>query len=265
VRPTARTRRLGQNFLTDSAAARRMVDAADPGPGETVLEIGPGRGAITRWIVERGCRVVVVEVDPRLAAALGPRFGSAIDVVERSILDVDLAAIAPPDGPGLVVLGNLPYSISKPVAMKVVTERASIARAVLTFQREVAERLVARAGTRAYGPLTVLAAETWHVETVFELPPRAFRPRPAVASTVTRWTRRDRTHVDEAALRACLAVAFAHRRRTLRNNLRAALGSAERADEVLGRAAIDPELRAEAVAVDGFRRLAEAWRELVLV
>jgi len=260
-------RELGQNFLVDRGAVRRILDALDPGPDECVVEVGPGRGALTASLIERVGRIVAIELDPHLAIELRERFSRrALCLLERDILRVDLESIAGEAGmaPGssLVVVGNLPYNISKPIAMKLVRQRASVDRAVLMFQKEVADRLTATPGTKAYGPLTILTGLTYRITRLFDLRPSAFRPRPKVDSSVTRWAPRETPVLGEeleATLRRCLAASFRHRRQTFRNNLRAALGSAAAADALLESAALDGSLRPEAVPPDGFLRLAERW------
>jgi len=266
VNPRAR-RDLGQNFLVDRRSIGRIVEALDPRPGEPVLEIGPGRGALTGVLVARLDRMAAVERDGALADALRRDHPpDKLLVIEDDVLRVDLASIAPalehPLSTRLVVVGNLPYNISKPIAMKLIRERRSIDRAVLMFQKEVADRLTAVPGTKAYGPLTVLAGLTYCIEPLFDLRPGAFRPRPKVDSTVTRWHTREMPGFDEkheAALLACLAACFGRRRQTLRNNLRGALGSADQAEALLHAADLDASLRAEAVPPAGFVRLAERW------
>ncbi len=239
-----------------------------------MVEIGPGRGALTAELIRRGVRVAAIELDRRLAEQLGERFdASRLRVVHGDVLRHDLVHVAaafdagsPPD---LIVVSNLPYSVSKPVAQKIVSERARIARAVLMFQREVAERVRATPGSRAYGPLSVLCGEAFVIERLFDVSPRAFRPAPAVSSTVTRWIRRTGdAALDpalEPALRRALAACFARRRQTLRNNVRAALGSDDRAASVLAAAGLDPTLRAEQVDPSAFLRLARALRDQRLV
>ena len=178
--------------------------------------------------------------------------------MERDALDVPFASF----GPAVTLVGNLPYNISKPFAMKMVRERAAVRRAVLMYQREVAARLTAAPGTSAYGPLTVLAGEAFTVERLFDLPPGAFRPRPKVVSTVTRWTPRAEPRLpDLEPLAAVLRAAFAHRRQTLLKNLRGALaGGEEEARALLGRAGLAGSVRAEAVPPEGFVALARLWR-----
>ena len=250
------------------------MDALEVAPGDLVVEIGPGRGALTAELARRGVRVAAIELDRQLAHELRERFDETrVRVVDGDVLAHDLAHVARAFGRGspadLVVVSNLPYSVSKPVAQKMVAERASIARAVLMFQREVAERVRATSGSRAYGPLSVLCGEAFAIERLFDVSPRAFRPAPAVSSTVTRWIRRTGdAALDpalEPALRRALAACFARRRQTLRNNVRAALGSDGRATSVLEAAELDPALRAEQVDPAAFLRLARALRDLRLV
>ena len=266
-RPARSRARLGQHFLVDRGALRRIVDALEPAAGSPVLEIGPGRGALTQPLVERAGRIAAIELDARLAQQLRERFPpEQLALVTASVLEVDLAAVAPllgwPPRTPLLVAGNLPYGISKPVARKLVDERAAVERAVLMFQKEVADRLCASPGERAYAPLTVLVTLAYAVTRVIELPPRAFRPAPAVHSTVTRWIPRSPSLLDpslEPRLLAALAASFARRRQTLHNNLRAALGSAAASASVLEAAGLEPGRRAESVAPEGFLALARGW------
>ncbi|HXV76281.1 MAG TPA: 16S rRNA (adenine(1518)-N(6)/adenine(1519)-N(6))-dimethyltransferase RsmA [Candidatus Polarisedimenticolaceae bacterium] len=259
-------RGLGQNFLVDRAAIRRIVEALAAGPGDAVVEIGPGRGALTEGLIAGAGRIVAIEYDRRLAEALRRRFAETrLIVVARDVLRVELASLGPllgrPAGAPLAVAGNLPYAISKPVAMKLIRERRSVARAILMFQKEVADRLLADPGTRSYGPLTVLARLTYTVERLFDLGPGAFRPRPKVDSTVTTWRPLEATLDErtERALVSVLAAAFRSRRRTLRNNLLAALDDGARVDRLLGASGLDSTVRAEAIPPDGFLGLAHGW------
>jgi 16S rRNA (adenine1518-N6/adenine1519-N6)-dimethyltransferase len=260
-------RALGQHFLTDGGAIERILAALSLRAGEVALEIGPGRGALTGRLVRRGARLAVVEKDAGLAAALAARFAPselcviAGDALELKLSDV-LARLERPGG-RLVVVGNLPYSISKPVVQKLVAEHRSVERAVLMFQREVARRLTAGPGSRDYGPLGVLAGQVFEIRALLDLPPRAFRPAPQVWSTVTLWFPRPGAEAfcaqEEARLRACLSACFARRRQVLRNNLRAALGDGALAERLLAAANVDGRCRAEQLAPEAFLRLCAAW------
>jgi 16S rRNA (adenine1518-N6/adenine1519-N6)-dimethyltransferase len=262
-------RRLGQHFLGDRNAVRAIANALAPGADDVVVEIGPGRGALTLELVRRAGRVVAVELDPELAALVGRDAPAGLvvvhdDVLRRTFRETANAAGAPSAG-ALLVAGNLPYSISKPIAMKLVRERDDVARAVLMFQREVALRLTAEPGGRDYGPLAVLARRVFDVRRLFDLPPGAFRPAPRVWSTVTLWERRPDTRLDRAAegrLRRCLAVSFARRRRTLHNNLRAVEPDAARVDGFLAKIGVDGAMRPERVSPEQYDRMAQAWPEL---
>jgi len=261
--PRAR-RRFGQNFLTDANAIRRIGAALSPGVLDNVLEIGPGRGALTDVLLSAVPRISAIEIDRDLCVHLRSRYpADRLTLIEKDVLEValfDLARAGP-----LVIAGNLPYNISKPVAMKLVVERRAVARAVLMFQREVAQRLTAVPGTGAYGPLTVLAGRAYRIERLFELSPGAFQPSPKVVSTVTRWTPHENDALPDslvAPLMAVLRAAFARRRQTLQKNLRIALhGDEAAALSLLAHAGIDGQLRAEAIPPEGFVALARSWPE----
>jgi 16S rRNA (adenine1518-N6/adenine1519-N6)-dimethyltransferase len=263
---SAQGKRMGQNFLADRAAAERIVDALAIQPGEAVLEIGPGRGALTGGLIGRAGRIAAVELDEALVRELGRRHDeSRLLLIHADILDVALDEVAARLGmPGtpLVVAGNLPYQISKPLALRLVEARHGIARAALMFQKEVALRLTASPGSREYGPLGVIAGLAYSIRRLFDLGPGAFRPRPKVSSSVTLWERRRNSPLDpdlEPRMRACLAGCFGRRRQTLRNNLRAALGSAERAEALLETAELDGSLRAEVLGPERFVQMARLW------
>jgi len=264
-------RRYGQNFLVSPEAAKRIVEALAPSPAEAVLEIGPGRGAITEPLLARAGRIAAVEIDRDLAAVLRDRFPPpTLTLLERDVLTVSFAEVLLALGGSrdgrLAIAGNLPYNISKPFAMKLVRERARVDRAVLTFQREVADRLLASPGSRDYGPLAILSGLVFEITRLFDLPPSAFRPRPKVVSTVTRFVPRRAGQEDSGLpgrLSAVLAASFGSRRKTILANLRAALpGGPRGALELLEGVGIDPGVRAETVRPEEFVRLARSWPEV---
>ena len=259
--PPAR-KRFGQNFLADPSAVRRILAALAVAPDETVLEIGPGRGALTDALLSAVPAIWAVEIDRNLVADLTSRYpADRLRLIEGDVLDLDFAPLAA-EGK-LAIAGNLPYNISKPVAMKLVAERRLVSRAVLMFQREVAMRLTALPGTKAYGPLTILCGRAFRIERLFDLAPGCFRPAPSVMSTVTRWVRLPDDALpdaEEAPLRAVLSAAFAHRRQTLHKNLRERLpGGDAMVRELLAAAGLDGSLRAEAIPPEGFVALAHVW------
>ena len=261
--------KLGQNFLIDEAARQAIADALGDLSARTVIEIGPGHGAITAILAARCRRLIAIELDPALATELRFRFRAApqVEVVEADILEVDLAALIPPSE-SADVAGNLPYYITSPILLRLFAagERGLLSRAVLMMQREVADRLAAAPGCREYGLLSATAQINARVETLFTLPPTAFSPPPEVFSTVLRLEfvpRFGELGVDAAGFDAFLHRCFAQKRKTLANNLRASSHTSARGystDEL--RAAwpdeIPPLARAESLALEPLAALYRA-------
>ena len=221
-------KRLGQHFLIDRGAVARATKALAPSPGEAVLEIGPGRGAWTSSLIARAGHVTAIERDADLIPELRSCFGDALTLIHEDALVCDWNALRErvrPDAERWVLASNLPYNISKPICGRLVAERTTVERAVLMFQREVGDRLVAATGDRAYGALTVWTNLHFRIERLFDLRPGAFRPPPAVHSTVTSWVGRDDAPDDPtgAVVSAWLRHAFHAPRKTLANNLRRGL------------------------------------------
>ena len=255
--------KLGQNFLVDIQAAHRIVAALGEITARTVIEIGPGKGAITEALAARAGHVVAIELDRDLAAGLREQFGSArVTVVEDDVLRFDFAAASARAGSQLRVAGNLPYAITSPILLKLAASHAALDLAVLMVQREVAERVTATPGTRDYGLLSATMQMYGSVELLFTLPPSAFSPPPKVQSTVFRWRFAPRfaeLGVAEAGFFRFLRQIFAQKRKTLANNLRASGVPPETVTCALAGAGIDPMARAEAVRVEA---LAGLWRRL---
>lgn len=221
---TGRPRRsLGQNFLVDGNLQRKIVGALAAGPDDEVLEIGPGRGALTRHLEGRVGRLVLVELDDELAAALGERFRGRDDVavVHGDILEVDRRTLVR-DPERLVVVGNIPYGITTPILFSLL-ERPRPARVVLMVQREVADRILAEPGTGEYGALAVGVRSVARAEGVLRVPRTAFRPRPRVDSTVVRIVPLRPPPLDpveETRLRILTRMAFQWRRKQMQKILR---------------------------------------------
>ncbi|HEV2619341.1 MAG TPA: 16S rRNA (adenine(1518)-N(6)/adenine(1519)-N(6))-dimethyltransferase RsmA, partial [Acidobacteriaceae bacterium] len=229
----SRAAKLGQNFLVEDAARQAIADALGDVRERTVIEIGPGHGAITSILAGRCRRLIAVEVDRALAAELRFQFRAraSVEIVEADVLAVDLAALLPADETADVV-GNLPYYITSPILMRLFAagRQGMLRRAVLMMQREVADRLAAAPGGREYGLLSAATQMNAQVETLFTLPPEAFSPPPDVYSTVLRLSFQPRfaeLAVDPVAFDGFLRVCFAQKRKTLTNNLRAAGYAAE--------------------------------------
>ncbi len=211
-------RRLGQHFLVRQAVLSSIAQAACPKPGETLIEIGPGRGALTSHLLEHAARVIAVELDPVLAQYLREKFRESpkLEVVEGDILRVPLDAYGP-----LVVAGNLPYYITSPIVEKTLALGPLLRRAVFLVQREVATRLAAAPGSRDYGYLSVLAQLQAEVSVLFPVSRAAFRPPPKVDSAVVRFLPRPlAAEFDDAkALLKFAGLCFHQKRKTIRNNL----------------------------------------------
>jgi 16S rRNA (adenine1518-N6/adenine1519-N6)-dimethyltransferase len=255
--------KLGQNFLVDAQAAQRIVAALGDIAERTVVEIGTGRGAITGILAACAGRIVAIELDRELTADLRRRFDAErVAVVEQDVLQFNFAAAAAQAGERLRVAGNLPYYITSPILLKLAASHAALELAVLMVQREVADRVTAVPGTRDYGLLSVTVQMYGPVEELFTLPPSAFSPPPQVHSTVFRWRFAPRfaeLGVEEAEFLRFLRQAFAQKRKTLANNLRAAGAAPAAAEAAMVRAGIDPKARAEALPLE---TLAALWREL---
>jgi 16S rRNA (adenine1518-N6/adenine1519-N6)-dimethyltransferase len=261
--------RLGQNFLRDQQAIARIIAALGDCSGRTVVEIGPGRGAITRGLAAKVGKLVAVEVDGELAAQLTSQFadshsGAVANVVVENVdvLSFDFAAASAEAEQKLIVVGNLPYYITSPILRRLAENSAVLDRAVLMVQREVADRVTAQPGSRDYGLLSVTAQLHGPAERLFTLPPDAFSPPPEVHSTVFRWRfapRFQELNVDRGPFLGFLRRVFALKRKTLANNLRAAAVPGEVISTALSASDIDPKARAEALPVE---MLAALWINL---
>ncbi|MDQ6916347.1 MAG: 16S rRNA (adenine(1518)-N(6)/adenine(1519)-N(6))-dimethyltransferase RsmA [Pseudomonadota bacterium] len=246
-------KRFGQNFLVDRHYIDRIIAAVDPAPGDNVVEIGPGLGALTRPLLDRVTRLAVIEIDRDLAARLGAEFDpERLTVHNVDALGFDFAAL----GPALRVIGNLPYNISSPMLFHLAQYELSLRDMTVMLQREVVQRMAAAPATPEYGRLSVMLQTRFRTERLFIVPPGAFRPPPLIDSAIARLTPLGsaRPVIDDEALFARLvAAAFGQRRKTLRNALKT-LAS----DEALEREGIAPGARGETLSVADFVRLSNA-------
>ncbi|MGQ9369961.1 16S rRNA (adenine(1518)-N(6)/adenine(1519)-N(6))-dimethyltransferase RsmA [Azospirillum sp. A39] len=250
---------LGQNFLLDLNLTGRIARAAGPLDGVTVVEVGPGPGGLTRALLATPARAVIaVERDHRFVEALQDVVAAAagrLAIVEADALTVDPVDLAP--APRAVV-ANLPYNVATPLLIGWLRRIADFDSLTLMFQKEVADRLVAKPGSKAYGRLSVITQWRAEAKVLFNLPAAAFTPPPKVASSVVRFTpRRAPEPADWTAMETVTAAAFGQRRKMLRQSLRA-LGDAE---ALLAATGIPPTARAEEVDVAGFAALARLWGE----
>lgn len=242
---------LGQHFLRDPEVLADIAAIADGGRSGGILEIGPGEGALTAFLVQADVPIVAIDKDPRALAAIAERFADRVRGVLGDAANDDLGALLP--GPGAIVVGNLPYNAASIIHRRVLALGTRVARAVLMFQREVALRLVAGPGSRDYGVPSVLTAVSARAWIVRDVPPSAFSPPPKVDSAVVLVEPLAAPLVADADLErfgAFVAQVFQQRRKTLGN----AIGDRRAA---LAAAGIDPQRRAEQLAPDEFVRL---WR-----
>jgi 16S rRNA (adenine1518-N6/adenine1519-N6)-dimethyltransferase len=252
--------KLGQNFLIDPAASLAIADALGDLSTETVVEIGPGAGAITEILASRVRRLVAIELDRELASRLRIQF-PAIEVVEADILTVNLAALCP-QGEKLRVVGNLPYYITSGILLHLFDYSTVISKAVVMMQREVADRVIAAPGSRDYGLLSATAQLYSGIERILTLPPSAFMPPPEVHSTVLRLTMHPRfaeLDVHPDTFLPFLRQSFAQKRKTLGKNLCAAGFNAVRIAEAMESSAIPQSARAEEIDLP---RMAALWKAL---
>ena len=279
--------KLGQNFLVSVSAQQAIADALGDVSQQTVIEIGPGKAAITDLLAKRARRLIAIELDRTLAAALRTRFlvssagAERVQVLEQDVLKVDLTALAAqlgddtgesspsvqampeaaPSKSKLAVVGNLPYYITSDILLHLFAHQAVLSRAVLMVQREVADRIVAEPGTRDYGMLSATCQMYARVERLFTLPPEAFSPPPQVHSSVIRLHFAPRfleLGVEPVAFLKYLRSCFAQKRKTLANNLRAAGQSVSRIDAAFEQAAIPAQARAETLSLEEQARLFHA-------
>jgi 16S rRNA (adenine1518-N6/adenine1519-N6)-dimethyltransferase len=264
-RPPPVRKSLGQHFLTDRRVLARIADALALEGDEVVVEIGPGRGALTELLLERvpSGRVVAIEYDRALAALLRERWGGEprLRVVEADVLEVSLAEAAGTED--FVLAGNVPYYITTPILFHAL-ERPRARRAVYLVQKEVADRVAAPPGSRTYGALSVNVQALATAASLFRVPPGAFNPPPKVDSAVVRVEPRADpavTAAEEAPFRELVLQAFGMRRKQMRRVLRSLWQlDAERADAILAAAGVDPEARPETLSPEAFARVLRARR-----
>jgi 16S rRNA (adenine1518-N6/adenine1519-N6)-dimethyltransferase len=257
--PLRPLRSLGQHFLVDRGIVRRIVEAARVGPDDTVLEIGPGRGILTEELLETGARVVAVEMDRGLHAALKERLGGE---ARLTLHHADALRFDPGNLPApYKVVANLPYQVTTPLLFRLLEACPAPALAVVMIQREVADRILATPGTKEYGVLTVGVKVRASAEACFPVPPGAFRPPPKVRSMVVRITPLALPLLPEAEMAGFMAVvraALGRRRKTLKNALAALGRPGPEIVAALAAAGIDPGVRGETLDPDAFLRLYRA-------
>ena len=259
-------RKLGQNFLTGTHYPGRIVRAVAPQADETIIEIGPGHGALTQLLIDSGARVLAIELDRDLIPVLRSRFAHHrnFHLIEADALTADFGALMAPAVRARVV-ANLPYNVATPILQRLIGQRACLTDLTLMFQREVVERLTAQPGGREYGYLSVLTQFYCRAEKLFDVPPGAVMPVPAVVSSIVRLTVREQPTFlvrDEKFFEQVVSALFAQRRKTILNNLKNARGRLSLADDeqllaALREAGIDAQRRAETLTLAELARLSD--------
>ena len=253
-------RSLGHNFLRDASISQRIVDALEPRPGDQVIEIGPGQGALTERLIAAGANVTAIEFDRDLAPMLREKFAEARDfsVVEADALATNFKEVADTHFRSEIsdlktkLVANLPYNISTPILQRLIEQREVLSRLVLMFQREVVERITAEPRSKERGYLSVIAQNALEIEYLFDVPPTAFYPVPKVWSAVIRLTPKPRAD-DEQKFREVVSQAFLQKRKTLANNLSRGYPTIAAVIREMG---LPAKIRAEELTVD-------AWHNLV--
>jgi 16S rRNA (adenine1518-N6/adenine1519-N6)-dimethyltransferase len=248
-------RSFGQNFLIDQSFADKIVRAAEPGPEDTIVEIGPGRGSLTEKLLNVAREVIAVELDRDLAPVLKDKFAGAKNfrLVEGDAVNLDFQTVLSQELVPAKLVANLPYNVSTAILQSLAIQKALFSQMILMFQREVAERITAKPGTSERGFLTVLAEANFEVERLFDVPPTAFRPVPKVWSSVIKLTPRTVAVTDNDLFRKLVSAGFSQRRKTLQNTLKTQFPDIL---QYLNKSNIDPSRRAETLTLDEWLNLA---------
>lgn len=258
-KPRFANKSLGQNFLIDQNIVSKIVDSLRIASGDTVIEIGPGRGALTERLAEKAGRVVAVELDRDLVPLLRDKFSEQrnVEIIEDDALEANFSQFAT-TGPAKLA-ANLPYYISTAILQRLIEQRSAFSEMVLMFQREVVERISALPSDSDRGFLTVMSEAYLQIERLFDVPPTAFRPVPKVWSSVVRLRPKSgRDLPDEKLLRTLASAAFAQKRKTILNNLKQIDPNAE---DLIIAIEIDPKRRAETLNSAEWAALVQAYEK----
>ncbi len=250
--------KLGQHFLKDAGIVSRIIEVADIGKTSDVLEIGPGRGALTGQLYGAARSLTLIEPDPILAERIASDFPEAI-VIQKRAEAVDFSEL----GSELVVVANLPYYASVRIFKHCVKNKKSISRMILMFQKEVGQRLTAEPGRKSYGSLSLFCRFHWQSEEVLKVPPASFAPPPKVESSVLKFSplKKPPVHAKEEPLFRLIRAAFTHKRRTMKNNLKS-LYTADSIERALLATELEDMARAETVSLEQFDCMLDMLRPL---
>jgi 16S rRNA (adenine1518-N6/adenine1519-N6)-dimethyltransferase len=249
-------RSFGQNFLTDKNYIDKIIDAVEVSSEDTVVEIGPGRGALTEELIQRAGRVIGIELDRDMIGELETKFAPSenFEVISADALSIDYAAIERDAGRKLKLVANLPYYISTAILQRLIEQRHSFSEVVLMFQREVVDRITAEPGSTDRGYLTALVEAFLETRRLFDVPPAAFRPRPKVWSSVVKLTPKpDDPNLHVETFKLLVSNAFLHKRKTILNNLKSASPrlkiKPQATEQILSRCHIESNRRPETLTI----------------
>ena len=250
----------GQNFLVDRNIIDRIITALDLRAEDTVVEIGPGRGALTEKLLKSAGRVIAIELDRDLIPQIRKQFSTYKNfiLIERDALKVDFREVSS-DNPQSKLAANLPYYISTAILQRLIDQRSAFSTMVLMFQREVVDRIAAQPGSSERGFLTVMVEAYMDIEKLFDVPSTAFRPEPKVWSSVARFTPKNEVDIDADIFRDVVSSAFEQKRKTILNNLRDKFAEARSGLEICN---IDPSRRAETLTLSEWIALAHTLKRL---
>ncbi len=259
---------LGQHFLTSRAVRQKIISVISPRKNEIIVEIGAGKGALTALLADLAARVIAIEKDRDLIPDLFNLGRANLTVIEQDVLKIDFEELVAKEtrpGERVKLVGNLPYSISTPLLFRVLEKKGLFHECVFLLQKEVAERLAARPGSKAYAPMSILFQIDYEIRLHFPVLPGSFTPPPRVISALVSLKKRDRPLVtirEERPFRNFLRLSFAGRRKTLLNNLKAYPVALPEIKDVLVRLGLAENARAEQVPIEMFAQLFRSLRDL---
>ena len=253
--------------MSHQGIIKRIVETARLKAGDDVLEIGPGRGGLTKALVDAGASVIAIELDSGLCGRLSAEFSgnSGFELIEGDCLSISFSEIAERKKGRLKLVSNLPYNISSPVLFKLMDERGAFSLIALMLQKEVAQRIASGPGSKDYGILSVLLQTLFHVKKEFDVPPGFFYPRPKVASSVGSLIPVEAQGIspeEQGFYRKTVKTAFGQRRKTLFNALKKLCPETDALQSALEAAGIDPKRRAETLSIGDFIRLSRELARL---
>ncbi|CAN5562102.1 16S rRNA (adenine(1518)-N(6)/adenine(1519)-N(6))-dimethyltransferaseRsmA [soil metagenome] len=253
----------GQNFLVDQNIINKIISALNPQTGEIIIEIGAGRGALTEKLVESGANVIAIEFEREMITVLKNKFGQKenISLIEQDALKTDFNEITMTknQSPKPKLVANLPYNIATAILQKLIEQREVFSEMILMFQREVVGRISAQVGSSERGFLSVLTQNYLSTETLFDVPPEAFRPMPKVWSSVMRLKPKAQTVENIELFRKIISIAFAQKRKTILNNLKKEFAEAE---SILHQCEIDTKRRAETLTLEEWQKICASTKSI---